>query len=505
MTYVWQKVGDWRVALAGPELEPLIEPVLASLEDPDAQVIKRGRSREVLYVPLPGGDAAFVKCYLVPGIWTFMTGSRALQEFRNLVRMREMGVAAVEPICCAERERVTVIATRAEPEAATLGERLPAMKEEARLEMARELGRVLHRLHDERFWHRDLHVGNVLTVPRGDTLRLVLVDVQKMRRLAITVPLALRVRDLAALVSGLSGRGSEAPTALLESYVAAGRGPDLAELRERVERSRLRASKRRLRSRGRRCVKNSTGFRVEREARRLIYRRADVESDVVEGLVEAIRGGAGPRIDDVRGGPLRQGSVRPSHGSSEPGAPVVASVAVREFVERWPALRRGRGMHAWRTAHSAMLRGVAVALPLALVEDRLFGFLRRSYLVMRWEEAGETLEHALTEAMLPEAGRFLSRLHTARLSFRDLSLAGLFVRRVSDEAERFVVLHPEDLSRSRRPRSRDRVSDLVRFADAVVRKFPHLSRAEVGDRLGSYGKGGRHAEKTWRAAFSGSA
>src|SRR5262249_60672282 len=89
--------------------------------------------------------------------------------------------------------------------------------------------------------------------------------------------LALRARDLAGRVGdGRPGRVAH-PRRLAEAYAAAAPdGPDALRLAGLVERASERAARTRLRSRERRCVVASSGFRSERRGALRILRRADV-------------------------------------------------------------------------------------------------------------------------------------------------------------------------------------------------------------------------------------
>jgi tRNA A-37 threonylcarbamoyl transferase component Bud32 len=561
---VSQRIGSWRVAFADGAPRQALVRILESLEagaeaDELAEVdeIKRSQVRHVFRTRLPDDTAAYVKRYLADGarseLRSRLGGSRARHEFRNLRRLVDLGVAAVEPLCCAELRRrgrlvEAVLVTRALAAAVPLRERLRGLAETERRGLVESLARVARRLHDEGLWHRDLHMGNVLTVlDPDDGVRPVLVDVQKMRSLHVPLPATLRARDLAMLGAGLAdGPQPSRPSRLVEAYAAAGRSPsDAARLQARIDAAGRRRALRRLQSRGRRCVKRSSGFRVERSGPLRIYRRADVDAPALLAAIEAHRvrleSGEGParslirsravalsRLDGVRGGPPAGPPARlfdRGQGAPEPGSPALATVAVRELREAgWLRFqRRRRGMAAWRGAHAAMLRGFETPAPLALVEARRLGRVRRSYLVFRWDDgveclgsrlarragppAGEAGEPSRGSAARPvqEVGRFLARLHAAGLHYRHLRLDRLLVREHPGSAFQgdgtlgFLLLDQDELCIGRRPGRRRRVENLARLAAGIGARLPDLPRAEVASLLASYCDGSGAAEEAWRA------
>jgi tRNA A-37 threonylcarbamoyl transferase component Bud32 len=561
---VSQRIGSWRVEFADGAPRRALAGILEWLEGgdepPEVEPIKRSRVRHVFRTRLSDGTRVYVKRYLSDAPLRelrFLLGrSRALQEFQNLCRLRALGLASVEPLCCAERRRrglllEAVLVTRELPDALPLRERLRGLPEAERGALVDDLAGVVRRLHDAGLWHRDLHMGNVLTVRGPDDRALpVLVDVQKLRCLRAPLPDAFRARDLAMLGASLW----EAPepgrlSRLVESYAAAARSPlPAGRLQARIDAAARRRARRRLRSRGRRCVKRSSGFRVERAGALRIYRRADVEVSALLAAVEthrrvlesgesgarlvwrSLRGGLS-RLEELKGGPPAGPPTRlfdRGQGAPEPGSPALAPAAVREFREagriglRW----HRRGMAAWRSAHAAMLRGFETPAPLALVEERRLGLIRRSYLIFRWDDGAECLgarmlprpSGAALESTEPargssarpvqEAGRFLARLHAADLRYGRLRLARFLVREhpaAAFEGEGtlgFLLLGLEDLRVGRRPSRRRRLRDLARLADGIASRLPELPRSEVASLLESYRDGSAAAEAVWRALLS---
>jgi hypothetical protein len=461
------------VRLAEPSLRAALEPALEALargeDPPNAEVVKRTRRREVLRLAFPEGGAAYLKRDRSDR--PFWRGPGTRREYANLLRLRAAGFAAVEPLALAERRNAgvseTLLVTRALPNAVPLAVPLRRDPARARVLLA-EAAALARRLHEARLWHRDLHAGNLLL--QGDAL--VLVDVQKLRALPFPLPLALRARDLVWLVS--DGRlGIAAPAhGIAEAYGhALPGGPDPERFAPRLARAAARAVRARLRSRERRCVVASTGFRSERRGVLGVLRRADVTTSAALAAAAGAEGGEETRLAELVGGPPPGPAPDPfgrGQGAPEPGAPARAPGCARRFGRglalREPLALCHPGLRAWRLAHALLLREVDTPAPLALVETRRFGFVSHSVLLTRC--ADDTLDLAVALAGAPERARNVGG-ELARWHAHGVEAAGLGLRfRV--ETQRLVATRPE----------RGRLHDP--FADADAER----DLAQIASRLG---------------------
>jgi hypothetical protein len=200
-----------------------------------------------------------------------------------------------------------------------------------------------------------------------------------------------------------------------------------------------------------------------------------------------------------RASPGARSPVERARGGGEEAERPCGAVAVHEFDEGWMrrvagfALRR-RGMRAWRRAHAALLRGVQTPVPLALLEERRWGRVVRSFLLTRWEDDTQGLGLRLgsagsPDAVLRELGRFLAGMHASGLSHRRLGVERLLVRGEPGEPDCTLLLaDPQDLHVAWRTSRWRRGRDLRRLA-AGISAATGLPPAEVGRRLEGYRPG----------------
>lgn len=143
------------------------------------------RTSDAVRVDLPDErHALYVKRYHYPrwkqrlkGMFRglFFGASRARTEYRNLQRMRQMGILAVRPVAWGERRvahflRSSFLITEAVPDAISLAAFVQTFARHAndragvrvRHELLRGLAKEIRRMHDAGFVHRDLFWRNVL-------------------------------------------------------------------------------------------------------------------------------------------------------------------------------------------------------------------------------------------------------------------------------------------------------------------------------------------------------
>jgi hypothetical protein len=204
-----------------PDARPLFE----GLQTPQDVIGKWGaeippahRRSAVKEVHLPEGRF-FLKIYAYAGLWRLRTVfivSRAGREYRNLLRMAELGFRVPRPAAYGQARTLgfvseSFIMTRAVEDAVDLNLLiddpaacpfpLPSAAERRRL--IADFAATLRRAHEEKFFVHTLRFKNLLLAREGAEYRLWVIDVPfagiwRWRLL----PGAGRVRDLAVLMRG---------------------------------------------------------------------------------------------------------------------------------------------------------------------------------------------------------------------------------------------------------------------------------------------------------------
>ena len=231
----------------------------------------------------------------------------------------------------------------------------PAAPSEA---LVRKLAAAVRALHDARFSHGDLHLGNVL-VRDGDVY---LIDFHGGCFLPY-IPRRVETALLGMLAASLRGRGQDALVApLLTAY----RGREDAALLARVRAAAARQGIRRRASRRRRCLVNSTRYAVEGRGALRVYRARAVPWETVAALLGAPareRGGAVEVIEHEGRRYLR------------------ASAAYSPAAGLRARLAGGRLLRAWCALHALGLLGVKAGAGVACVQRRAFGLVRGETLI----------------------------------------------------------------------------------------------------------------------------
>jgi tRNA A-37 threonylcarbamoyl transferase component Bud32 len=260
-----------------------------------------------------------------------LSGRRRSAEWRNLNRLASKGITAAVPLLHGQRppgHPPGHFLVTEKVEGAALGRvaELPA----------EELGRFLADIHRRGIYPADLHPQNILVGPGG---RPCLIDAQQVFFFP-RLPSVLRRRNLGHLLFYLQdgGRAPDWWAAVLEAYNRSFRsGIGVSQTERAAAGHRLR----RLRSRSKRCCRESTQFTVVREGSLSGYRRRDfpLSFEEVQSAFES-------------GRPLKDGHVR-----------AVGDFLVKTHRPGW--FHRDRCLASWKMAHALSVRGVEAPRALA--------------------------------------------------------------------------------------------------------------------------------------------
>ncbi|HJT31169.1 MAG TPA: lipopolysaccharide kinase InaA family protein [Pirellulales bacterium] len=519
----WQVAPDWRDVLLGPVGLRLEEWITCG----QAQLIKHGPRRAVYRV-----DAAdhrfFVKHYRCPSWWQaarhLFQASAAQREYRRALETSRRQIPTVTPVAVGERRHHGLVydnylVTEAIGDCFSFDDYvrrvLPGFDRATQARLRRTLTVGLAKLcaaaHRAGVDHRDFHAGNLL------------VRVSHAAADGLAVP-ELFLIDLPSvrLSRGMSWRRAAAGLVMLgAAWSAIASRSDCwrfwrAYLRERPELrladmrrtalqliGRIGERRRRVaRGRDRRSLGENRDFYRLREDGAAANAVRDLPADQLKRLL----------ADPCE--PLVNGLHRPyklAHRSVvvEGRLPLdgeTTRVAYKRVRPKnwWKALlfcfRRSPALEAWYFGHALLLRGIATARPLAVIERRWFGLRGESYLATQWIDGAVNLHlYAWRLAKRPPSerqrrtrqtavalGRLVGRMHGWRVSHRDMKACNVLVVERPDGVD-CSLIDADSVRIGRRLPGWLQALNLARLAVSLV-AHPWVSN---GDRL-----------RFWRAYLS---
>jgi len=414
------------------------------------ELVKDSMARTVLRLPDPGeteGPGLYLKRYkfrsLRERIKHLFVPTKPATEWRVCRALQAAGIPTCDVLAVAVRRRWGLpregfLVSREIPGAVDLKQllevRLPDIEKE-RLGFGREvideLAKLTARLADGGFEHRDYHRGNILVrpdAPAGE--RLCVLDLHRIRRGPVGRPGMVR------MLAALAGSSLRPPLPHEYSYAflsavlrnwQGGPAPSPKEttfLLYHVRRRQRKLRRRRMKSRTRRCLVESTMFTRDRAGDFVIHRRRDFPVDAALRAIEAHRSAIAG--DDGAGRVCRKGrrtevtvcpcEAVPPLDVSRPAGPEEVKrgeICVKAFRRDsvWAGLKdllrpRGRARSAWIAAQGFAVRGVPAARPLALLESRSKLTGRPDYLITEaLENDGDLGELALSGHLPTGEGR----------------------------------------------------------------------------------------------------
>jgi tRNA A-37 threonylcarbamoyl transferase component Bud32 len=381
----------------------------------------------------------------VPTVTALGTGSRGLGPGPSYLLTRSL--QNTEPLSTFIETALPVFSAARR---AVLGQRL-----------ARELGKLVARMHEAGIFHADLHPGNLLIrLGDGDVVGLFVIDLHDIR---LGRPLGWRAarRNLIILNRWFVLRANRSDRVrFFRAYcaeraalaAAAGRGPELweqhhairANLNRQLEKRTWKSNLRFWRQREERCLVTNRYYRKVRSTGVAGYAVQDLDQSSLSALL------ADPDA------PFKlPGTVILKHSPSSTVAEI--DVRVHDTVRRviykrfgatawtdpWTGLVRWTGaMKSWIYGHALRDRLLPTARPLAMFHRRRRGLPQEGYLLTeKIPDAEDLRRHVGGLSRLPgderqatlrrrieEVARLVRELHRRRLAHRDLKAANILVQ-----------------------------------------------------------------------------
>ncbi len=358
--------------------------------------------------------------------------SPAQREWRALVALHEKGVPVAHPRAWGRLPNGDEIVASDFLEGAPLADRFRRALPQDRGELALAMARTLQTFHATGYRHGDLHLGNlwIRSDAQGDIVYLLdLESARPCRRLRE------RLVDLAQLEFSLTRAGWESDR-LTDLRARLGPDKDL----EAVSRHFLRDH---LRGRARRVLRIGRNWSAAKVGACKGLREASLDARTLTALIESSE--ANPVAKARRGGRVRI-TEESANGRRFVVKRVAASRLRRALADRLRGSSAARAFHAGQRL--ALLSNHS-ARPLALLEERRFGFPIQSWLVL--ERVGQDdLDHfdpgdpSVERRVAMALGAWLADMHAWGLSHRDLK-GGNIRLTVSADSIRFWLIDLEDL------------------------------------------------------------
>jgi len=403
-------------------------------QDPDCTLVKRNPVRTViLFTPRrQDGKKIFIKFYQNSGypekVKHLLVPSKARSEWRNLNRFQELGLPCPAPIAFSESKffgllKESCLLLEAVPTAMPLNDYMKntALSPDDRERIIQGLARWIRELHRNRVFYRDLHAGNILIT--GKKQGLYFID---LHRAALPVNLTgrMKIKDVAQLLNSVSFSEGE-QSLFLENYLkeTGGRKESFAA---RVAAKQNQLESTRIKSRSKRCLKNSSVFEKRKTSAERYHGRRDFGRQKTAAVLNLHQS-----IDNQNSGRVLKRSRKSMITVIEQEAEKPLCVKEDRFVSRSYALknlcRRSRAMKSWIAANRLLVRGLDTPLPLAVVDQKL-GFLsRRSFLIMEYvKDAREINDYIATFKDSPRSDRKTAFINALALIFKRLHGLGIY-------------------------------------------------------------------------------
>lgn len=440
------------------------------------------------------GVAIFAKLYKRP-VWTdrlkyFILPSKASAEWSSMRKLLQRGLPVARPIARGEKRergflREAYLFTEALEGAAPLCEFASGSHSFLhRARLCEDTARLVAEMHREGFFCRDLHAGNLLVVPAdGASSRIYLVDLHKVWHTG-WVPLWMRMRDLAQLRNSLTVSRT-IQLRFLGSYLRHANLPaeSLGNCAERIAHKAARMWNAHLKSRTKRCLKESSEFAIDSSDSHTMYRRRLYPEDLIETLLK--RHQQASQDDRVI---LKKTSKETVSVVSATGSGMEYRVVIKEshFTTFLSRLRntivRSRARRNWIGAQALHVRGIATPDAMALVEYRSGVLLRRTllltgyvvgshelneYVLMRYNPAASAEAVRHKRRFIAALAGLISDMHEKDIYHADLKSNNILVREEGDGWNLYLV----DLDRIRcgPPLSfRERANNLAQINASVA-------------------------------------
>ena len=388
----------------------------------------------------------FIKLYKRRGLKDILkhifVPSKAVSEWRILRKLEDKNLPCPRPFAFSEKRSFRVLKdscliAEALTSAVPLNkhvENMPAGHQKKR-ELTKSLAFLISKLHRSGIFYRDLHAGNILIRSTDNgSAELFLID---LHRAAVLPGLLqwMRVRDLAQLCNSL--RASKADRLRFmkeycnEETVSKN---SFCTLQKKIYNKSLKLEKRRIKSRSKRCLKNSSVFEKSKTWDETYFGRRDFGREAAKKAV----------------------SLHSSHGKTDSDSNIKTSsksvLTIRKLNNGFQLctkgyrflgtvysaknlFRKSRAIKSWIAANGLLVRGIQTPVPHATVEKKWGPFIIESFFITQWlpdvSELNSYIQESASkqrkEAFIKACAQAVRKLHAQGIYHADLKSNNILV------------------------------------------------------------------------------
>jgi len=455
----------------------LDDPETFLCKHPPQKVLKESPVRTVSIISGPRGRL-FLKRYKIRGLKEqlkyLVVPSKARKEWEIARRALRKGIPTPVPLAMAERRkgrflRDAFLITQAIVPSSPLIELFPRRHEDLLINAAR----LIRQAHEAGLFHQDLHAGNVLV--GGKDNKLYLIDLHRsksVRRLSKHRRLWNLAQFFYSLKGWLSHQDKEA---FLQQY---DKEKDtfqegFTEGLQKIDRLEERLYRRHMRSRTKRCLKDSGGFYVAQDDSWRIWARRGWEPQALLKLIKKHKNIVATGTDGLIKTDRRSAISLFNYMKTR--------ICVKEY--RYTGglgrikdyFRRSKACRGWLMGNGLVVRGIGGIIPQALLECRSRGFLKEAFLIMETPPGYIELDRymvgtfgaspqkgAKKHAFLEALAGFLAELYLLKIAHGDLKTCNIMVRE-EQKGWKFGVVDMDDIRLDRNIRPRRFLKELIQL------------------------------------------
>jgi tRNA A-37 threonylcarbamoyl transferase component Bud32 len=371
--------------------------------------------------------------------------SKARKEWRMAQQALAKGIPTPSPLAMAERRQGwflqdALLITQA------ISPSVPLIELIARggnRELLFEAARLLRQAHKAGLFHEDLHTGNIL-VGTNDK-KLYLIDLHRARFVR-RISRRQGIRNLAQFFYSLQAWLSpEEKRSFLQCYDEAGdtfKG-GLDQVLIAIEEQQGRLQRRHMKSRTKRCLKESSGFSMARQDGWRIWGRREWKPQQLLKIVTEHRAIVAKRKQGLIKADRRTAITLFSYKDTR--------LCVKEYRyqrpwQPWKELFRGsKARRGWLMGNGLVVRGIGAICPQALLEHRSSGLLQEAFFIMETPPGyieldrymvktftGHRLDDDRREAFVDAFAGFMASLYFRGIIHRDFKTCNIMVQEMAN-------------------------------------------------------------------------